>query len=51
MPPHVTTVPTTKLPSGEAVPTFGLGTWRMGETQARRKDEIAALQARARSRA
>ena len=45
MPPHATTVPTTKLPSGEAVPTFGLGTWRMGESKARRKEEVAALQA------
>ncbi len=45
MPPHATTVPTTKLPSGEAVPVFGLGTWRMGESAARRKDEVAALRA------
>jgi diketogulonate reductase-like aldo/keto reductase len=45
MPPHATPVPTTKLPSGGTVPAFGLGTWRMGESAARRKDEVAALQA------
>lgn len=38
-------VPTTKLPSGEDVPAFGLGTWRMGENARRRKDEVAALRA------
>lgn len=38
-------MPTTKLPSGESVPIFGLGTWRMGENRNRRKDEIAALRA------
>ena len=36
-------IPTTKLPSGEAVPVFGLGTWRMGESAHTRKDEVAAL--------
>ncbi len=36
-------IPTTKLPSGEAVPVFGLGTWRMGESARTRKDEVAAL--------
>ena len=38
-------IPTTKLPSGEAipVPVFGLGTWRKGEEARRRKDEVAAL--------
>jgi diketogulonate reductase-like aldo/keto reductase len=36
-------IPTTKLPSGEAVPVFGLGTWRMGEDARLRKEEIAAL--------
>lgn len=35
--------PTTKLPSGEAVPSLGLGTWRMGEDRGRAKDEVAAL--------
>ena len=36
-------IPTTKLPSGEAIPVFGLGTWRMGEDRRVRKDEVAAL--------
>jgi len=34
---------TTQLPSGEAVPVLGQGTWRMAEDARRRKDEIAAL--------
>jgi len=33
---------TVTLPSGEAVPAFGLGTWRMGETR-RGRDEEAAI--------
>ena len=36
-------VRTVRLPSGEAVPALGQGTWRMAEDPARRKDEIAAL--------
>ena len=36
-------IPTTKLPSGAAIPVFGLGTWRMGEDARRRKAEVAAL--------
>lgn len=32
------------LPSGEAVPALGMGTWMQGEQAARRQDEIAALQ-------
>ena len=36
-------VRTTKLPSGDILPTLGQGTWRLGETQGRRKEEIAAL--------
>jgi diketogulonate reductase-like aldo/keto reductase len=36
-------IPTTRLPSGETIPVFGLGTWRMGEDVRRRKDEVAAL--------
>ena len=36
-------LPTVKLPSGEAVPQLGQGTWRMGENSRIRKDEIAAL--------
>src|SRR5882757_3877958 len=31
------------LPSGERVPAFGQGTWRMGEHRARRAEEIATL--------
>jgi diketogulonate reductase-like aldo/keto reductase len=34
---------TTKLPSGETLPILGQGTWYLGETPGRRKDEIAAL--------
>lgn len=34
---------TVALPSGERVPAFGLGTWRMGEDPAKREEEIAAL--------
>lgn len=37
------TIATTKLPSGEAVPVLGQGTWHMGERAARRADEVAAL--------
>ncbi|MEE6259799.1 aldo/keto reductase [Plantactinospora sonchi] len=36
-------VPTVTLPSGEAVPALGQGTWGMAEDPARRDDEIAAL--------
>ena len=36
-------VRTTRLPSGEAVPVLGQGTWAMAEKASRRKDEIAAL--------
>lgn len=36
-------IPRTALPSGTKIPTFGLGTWRMGEDARRRKDEIASL--------
>ncbi|CDX16532.1 oxidoreductase [Mesorhizobium sp. LCM 4577] len=34
---------TLKLPSGEAVPVLGQGTWKMGEDRRRRADEVAAL--------
>lgn len=34
---------TTTLPSGEAVPVLGQGTWMMGEDRARAADEVAAL--------
>jgi diketogulonate reductase-like aldo/keto reductase len=33
-----------KLPSGAAMPVLGLGTWRMGESNRRRADELDALQ-------
>jgi diketogulonate reductase-like aldo/keto reductase len=36
---------TTLLPSGEAVPVLGQGTWGMGETPDERRSEIDALQA------
>src|SRR3984893_16744576 len=36
-------VRTTRLPSGEAVPVLGQGTWHLAEDPRRRKDEIAAL--------
>jgi len=35
---------TVKLPTGEQVPAFGLGTWRMGDEQASWKEELATLQ-------
>jgi diketogulonate reductase-like aldo/keto reductase len=34
---------TTTLPSGEAIPVLGLGTWRMAEDPNRRQTEIASL--------
>jgi diketogulonate reductase-like aldo/keto reductase len=36
-------IPQIQLPSGEKVPAFGLGTWRMAESRSRHTDEIAAL--------
>jgi diketogulonate reductase-like aldo/keto reductase len=36
-------IPTIALPSGAAMPTYGLGTWRMGEDAGRRPDEVTAL--------
>jgi diketogulonate reductase-like aldo/keto reductase len=36
-------IPTTTLPSGEAIPTLGQGTWGMAEDARHRKDEVAAL--------
>ncbi len=35
---------TVKLPSGDCVPALGMGTWNMGDSPARRKDELATLQ-------
>lgn len=37
-------IATTTLPSGEAVPVLGQGTWKMGEDPRRHADEVAALQ-------
>lgn len=34
---------TVSLPSGENLPVFGLGTWRMGESAAARKTEVGAV--------
>src|ERR1700738_1243073 len=36
-------VRTTELPSGEAVPVLGLGTWRLAEGLRPREEETAAL--------
>ncbi len=36
-------MPTTTLPSGAAIPTFGMGTWRMGEQAPQRRGEVTAL--------
>jgi diketogulonate reductase-like aldo/keto reductase len=38
-----TPIPITPLPSGEAVPILGQGTWGMGEDPRKRKAEAAAL--------
>src|SRR5436190_20493824 len=32
-----------RLPSGEQVPAFGIGTWRMGDDAATRSEEIATI--------
>src|SRR5713226_8451921 len=34
---------TVTLPSGERVPAFGMGTWRMGENRATRAEEIETI--------
>jgi diketogulonate reductase-like aldo/keto reductase len=39
----VSRVPKVSLPSGEAVPQLGQGTWAMGESSRKRKEEVAAL--------
>jgi len=36
-------IPTVLLPAGAAMPLFGLGTWRMGESARARADEVKAL--------
>lgn len=38
------TIPTTPLPSGEAIPILGQGTWRMGEDPKMKAAELRALQ-------
>lgn len=38
-------IPTVLLPSGRAMPTFGVGTWRMGESARARADEVKAVRA------
>ena len=40
-----TQIPQTKLPSGEDIPVFGLGTWMMGENADLRAREVATIQA------
>jgi diketogulonate reductase-like aldo/keto reductase len=39
----MTTMPQVKFPSGETVPALGQGTWTMGDSARRRKEEVAAL--------
>src|SRR3954451_7892573 len=36
-------IPTATLPNGEKIAALGQGTWTMGESARRRKDEVAAL--------
>jgi len=38
-----TAVPTTKLPSGDAIPVLGMGAWMIGDSARDRTDEVAAL--------
>ena len=38
------TMKTVKLPSGERVPAFGLGTWNMGDDPAKQEAEIVTIQ-------
>jgi diketogulonate reductase-like aldo/keto reductase len=39
----MTDIPSVTLPSGAKMPAFGLGTWRMGNERARRKQETDAI--------
>jgi diketogulonate reductase-like aldo/keto reductase len=39
----MSTMPTIRLPTGETVPALGQGTWTMGDSSRRRKEEAAAL--------
>lgn len=38
-------IPTLPLPAGHAMPVFGVGTWRMGESARVRADEVKAVRA------
>jgi len=38
-----TAVPTTKLPSGDAIPVLGMGAWMIGDSARDKNDEVAAL--------
>ncbi len=38
-------IPTLPLPSGRAMPVFGVGTWRLGESARVRADEVKAVRA------
>lgn len=38
-------IPNLSLPSGRAMPVFGVGTWRMGESARVRSDEVKAVRA------
>lgn len=38
-------IPSLPLPSGRAMPVFGVGTWRMGESARVRSDEVKAVRA------
>lgn len=37
-------IPTTTLPDGRSIPVLGQGTWRMGDSAARKTDEVKSLQ-------
>src|SRR5215469_8940502 len=39
----MTSMPIVTLPSGETVPALGQGTWTMGDSSRKRKEEVAAL--------
>ena len=43
MPTTSISTPVVTLPSGEAVPALGLGTWRLGETASQRSAEVKAM--------
>src|SRR5262249_27713333 len=39
----MTQMPTTLLPNGQKIAQLGLGTWQMGESRARRAEEVKSL--------